>query len=432
MTIIILAGGISKRMWPIGQDKLTFSFLDKPLFYYVLTELKRGIEIENLIIVTNNSNQQSLIEIAKGLNLNTKFLVQPEAWGMADAILSARNEIKGEIMVINGDDLLDAKAYELVLEKARQSNYDAIFAGLKVDKYFPGGYLVLEGDKVKGVVEKPGDGNEPSNLVKLVVDYFRDGQKLVEILENTKSDKDDIYEVGLDSLVKSQASIGFIEYSGIFKPLKYPWHVLDLTEYFLQDLKGDIHPSVKIAKSAVIEGAVVLSEGVKVFEGAVIKGPVFIGRNTIIGGNALVRDSIIGENCVVGAGSEVARSYVGAASWFHTNYIGDSVIEGDFGMGSGAVLANLRLDGKTVKVGREQIDTRREKLGLMVGRGVRIGVNASTMPGVRIGSGSLIGPGVILTKDVKEKTKLLLTQSYTEERNEAIVEYEEFKDRLKS
>ena len=38
--------------------------------------------------------------------------------------------------------------------------------------YFPGGYLTLEGGRVTSVVEKPGAGNEPSDLVNLVAHVF--------------------------------------------------------------------------------------------------------------------------------------------------------------------------------------------------------------------------------------------------------------------
>ena len=144
----------------------------------------------------------------------------------------------------------------------------------------------------------------------------------------------------------------------------------------------------------------------------------------------MVRNSILGKNVVTGYSTEIAKSFVGDDSWFHTNYVGDSVVEKNFGMGSGAVIANLRLDGKTIRVGEERLDTKRDKLGLISGPNVRIGVNATTMPGVRIGEGSLVGPGVIQNHDAQEKSKILLNQKYTEGKNESSATYDKFRSKL--
>jgi len=65
-----------------------------------------------------------------------------------------------------------------------------------------------------------------------------------------------------------------------------------------------------------------------VLENAVIRGPVYIGANSIIGNNALVRDhSHIGSNSVIGYSTEVKHSYIGDNCWFHSNYIGDSIVD---------------------------------------------------------------------------------------------------------
>ena len=62
-------------------------------------------------------------------------------------------------------------------------------------------------------------------------------------------------------------------------------------------------------------------------------------------------------------------------------------------MGYGAVTANYRLDGRTVPsmIGGERIDTRPDEARPDARRRRRIGVNASTMPGVKIGAGAIIG-----------------------------------------
>lgn len=445
MKIIILAGGEGKRMWPIQTDKCLIPFLGKPLLYHNLKQIKENVEGE-FIIIANPQSKEAVEKVAKELKLDYIIAIQREPKGMADAILSAKDLIDGEVLVLNAEDQLDPKVYGGVIK----GGGDVVVAGLKVDQYFPGGYLRVEGKSVKGIVEKPGEGNEPSDLVKLVVDYFKDGGKLVRYLESASSEQDDVYEVALDKMIADGVDVRFTKYAGFWIPLKYPWHVLDILEHLLSGIEQQISPEAKVAKTAIIDGAVVIEEGVRVFEGAVIKGPCYIGKNVIVGNNSMVRESDLEEGCVTGFNSDITRSYVGANSWFHTNYVGDSVIEEDFGMGSGAVLANLRLDDHTIRVmvgdpsahsmdsgqassGQgEKVDSGRHKLGLMIGKGARVGVNASTMPGARIGSNSLIGPGVVLYGDVKENKKVLVKQEYTiSEHAPSLTSYDQFRDKLK-
>ena len=435
MKVIILAGGEGKRMWPIKQEKHLLPFLGQPLIAHTLKRLVDGINFDEMVLVTKESSKDQISQIASDLGIKFKIAIQNQPKGMADAVLSAKKYLDGEVLIINAEDILEEKAYQDVLTTASDTQADVVLAGLKVDKYFPGGYLKVKGDRVEGIVEKPGEGNQPSNLVRLVVDYFRDGQKLLSVLENTQSDKDDVYEVALDKMIKDNLDVRFTKYEGAWVPLKYPWHVLDVTAYLLESIEQQISPKAKISDKAVIEGKVVIEEGVKVFEGAVIKGPSYIGKNVIVGNNTMIRESDLEEGVVTGFNSDITRSYIGSNSWFHTNYIGDSVIEGDFGMGSGAVLANLRLDDHTIRVKIEDkvVDSGRHKLGLIVGKGSRVGVNAAIMPGVKVGSNCLVGPGVTLYDDVPDNKKILVKQEYEiTDHTPSLTSYDQFRDKLKN
>ncbi len=407
MKIIILAAGEGKRMWPIVTDKCLIPFLGRPLLYHNLKKIVGNTKALEFIIVANSKSKEAIVKIAKSLSINFQVVLQSESKGMADAILSAKELIEGEILILNAEDILDSSVFKAEFQG------DVVLTGLKVDKYFPGGYLKVAGNSVQAIVEKPGEGNEPSDLVKLVADYFKDGKKLIECLEKVETNKDDAYEVALDQMIKDGVDVRFSKYEGVWIPLKYPWHVLDITAYFLSRI--------------TTEDKVMIEEGAKVFEGAVIKGPCFIGKNCIVGNNSFVRESNLEEGVVTGFNSDITRSYIGANCWFHTNYVGDSVLEGDFGMGSGAVLANLRLDGKVVA------DTGRNKMGLIAGTGVRVGVNASIMPGVRVGAGSLIGPGVVLKHDIKENQKITIKEESYEIKDCGTIptKYDQFKDKIK-
>jgi len=107
---------------------------------------------------------------------------------------------------------------------------------------------------------------------------------------------------------------------------------------------------------------------------------------------------------LIGGYSEVTRSYLGNKVFLHRNYVGDSVIADNVLMGAGAVLANFRFDGQPIrsKVLKEKITTSFLKLGAIIGERSKVGVNATILPGVKIGKKTFIGPGQIVKEDIAD------------------------------
>lgn len=412
MKVLLLAAGRSKRLKPIG-DKNFLKFFGKPLVGHQIEQLYNA-GLKDLIVVGGKHNLADLKKLAVVImndlrRLQIKIVEQKDLdEGMAGAVLAAEKAIGGEqVFIVSSNDVIDPVAYKLVLKAAKDKRPDSLILGKKVSSYFPGGYLKIgAGGLIKGIVEKPGEGKEPSKMINLVLHYHRDAGALVRELKRTNSARDDRYEVALDRLIKAGAKMKTVPYDGFWQPIKYPWHVITLMNYFLSNLPKGRSGSrkVEIAKSATIKGNVYLEDGVRILENAVISGPAYIGKNTIIATGALVRGSQIGDNCVIGFGSEVARSYVGDNVWTHTNYIGDSIIGNNCSFGAGTVTGNLRLDEANISViiNGEKIDSGTDKFGLVTGENVRCGINTSFMPGVKIGNNCFIGAGIIVTKDLED------------------------------
>jgi UDP-N-acetylglucosamine diphosphorylase / glucose-1-phosphate thymidylyltransferase / UDP-N-acetylgalactosamine diphosphorylase / glucosamine-1-phosphate N-acetyltransferase / galactosamine-1-phosphate N-acetyltransferase len=310
--------------------------------------------------------------------------------------------------------------------------------GYRVEEYFPGGYLEVNSENdLLHIVEKPTPGEEPGNLVNILVHLHRDPDALLRQIEAVQTTRDDVYECALDRMLKAGNRIRVIPYDGFWAPIKYPWHILNVMEHFLDGSDACIAPSARISERACIEGKVILGDNVRVLENAVIRGPTYVGPNSIVGNNALVRDySHIGSNSVIGYCTEVKHSYIGDNCWFHSNYVGDSIIDDDCSLGAGTVLANFRLDEGNikVKVGEAAVDTGYDKLGAMMGRGCRVGINASIMPGVRVGSHSFVGPHVCLREDLQANKTALADPGYLVGDNDTSLDADkrrELLDRLK-
>jgi len=158
---------------------------------------------------------------------------------------------------------------------------------------------------------------------------------------------------------------------------------------------------------------VVIEEGVRVFEHAVIRGPCYIGKGSVIGNNSLIwGGSHLGKGCVAGYSTELKNVFTGENVWFHQNYAGDSVIMDDCSFGAKTTTANYRFDEKnvTVRIDRNMVDTGMNKLGVIMGRGCKTGIMAGLMPGIRIGEGCFIGPHVMVNTDLEPGKSVFLTQ----------------------
>jgi bifunctional UDP-N-acetylglucosamine pyrophosphorylase/glucosamine-1-phosphate N-acetyltransferase len=373
---------------------------------------KIGEYVENITVIANEENATVISRLVDNLEEKEKIqvIVQKAGFeGQAGAIASAKNHISGETVVFNGNDIFDYSYLEK-MASLPQSKEKVILTGKKQNEYFNGGYFKLDGKKnLVEIIEKPSPDELPSNIVRLVIDYFSDISIIIKEIENVKTKKDDHYEQALNRILAGEVERSYEIYEGYWNTLKYPWHVLDMMKTLLSGIKRNISKTASVSKTALVVGDVFIGENVKVGDFVKIVGPAYIGDNTVVGDYSLVRESQIGEDSLIGSYTEVARSYIGNRVFLHRDYVGDSVMADKSMMGSGAVTANLRFDGKTVTSSFDEgvVDTNRDKLGAIIGARSKIGVNSTLVPGVKIGEDSLIAPGEKVRFDLEDGTYLI-------------------------
>jgi len=436
MKAVLLCGGSGKRMFPITEDKFLLDFLGKPLLEHQITTA-RNAGLTHFVIIGNPDNTAKIEQVTRRIpGIEVDLAVQKESLGIADALKSAEPFLRGQLLVvINPNDVFSSSACREIIAEAEVGAASSYMLGYEVDKYFPGGYLQVNShDELVRIVEKPNPGEEPSNLVNILIHCHNDPEELLRYIETVRTTRDDVYECALDNMVKAGRKIKVIPYRDFWAPVKYPWHIFKVVEYFLDNAQPYTAPSARISEKATIEGKVILSDNVRVLENAVIRGPVYIGANSVIGNSVLVRDySHIGRNSVIGYSTEVKHSYIGDNCWFHSNYVGDSIIDNDCSLGAGTVLANFRLDEANIriKVGDSLIDTGYDKLGAIIGRGCRIGVNASLVPGVRVGPDCFVGPHICLRQDLAARKAALLEPRYQVKENKTTLDEDKRKELLR-
>lgn len=407
-TAVILAGGVGKRFRPFVTDKTLFPFMGASLFQRTI-DMVIAAGVKRIVIATNRWNDSWVQQYAsEHESIEFRIHRQQQPNGMADALLALHDHLPShDILVMNAGDMVSPSLFTELLEHVDRA--PVTVTGMETPGYLPLGYFELDGNRVVAIHEKPGADNMPSHLANLVFHAFHDTHDFLNRLARlqTTQTSDDIYEQALTELMQ-EGNVGLYRYQGPWQKLKFGDHVLDMTRYLLQHFRPVHHPSAQVAPSAIIKGQVHLSEGVRVFDGAVIQGPCWIGPNTIIGNHALVRESIIEADVTIGYGSEVVRSYVGPGSDLHHAYVGDSVLEKAVHFGYGAHTANLRFDQQPVdvKLVDQTLATDKIKLGALIAAGTEIGVNSSILPGITIGTESLVYPATVVYEPVADREKV--------------------------
>jgi len=233
----------------------------------------------------------------------------------------------------------------------------------------------------------------------------------------------------VNEMVDENKEVLATEVKGFFEDLDFPWNILRANrkyyEYLAKSFKENrIGKNVKISPKAVIKAPIAIGENSEIGDGVVIKSPMFIGENTRIDRGAILGRGIIGDNtivenyCQVSAilGSHVRIGHAAEVSGivFDKTYIThyseiDGVIGENVDIGAGTLVGDLRFDCEkpTVKVkGKRYIA---ESMAY-IGDYCRTGVGTMLMPGVRVGPYSIVGPGVILYKDLEPYKMVLAKQ----------------------
>lgn len=177
-----------------------------------------------------------------------------------------------------------------------------------------------------------------------------------------------------------------------FEKLEYPWEVFDgLNEKIIElgktlpaekydKVSEDIWiaKSAKVAKTACLNGPLIIDEEAEIRHCAFIRGGVIVGKKSVVGNSTELKSSIL-FNCVQTP---------------HYNYVGNSVLSYKSHMGAGSITSNLKSDktNVTIKTDDGKIETGLKKFGAILGSNVEVGCNSVLNPGTVVGKNSNIYP----------------------------------------
>ena len=400
MKAVILAAGEGVRMHPLthSRPKVMLPLANKPILEHLLIELRKiGIQEFTFVVGYREDTIRNYFEDGQQWGTQITYVTQKEQLGTAHALKMARANMGDRFLLLNGDVLI--KENHLQQFKSKTCISLCLFA---TEHTHGMGVVSIEGNRITHIHEKT--NNPPSNLVNAGVYLLT--PRIFEAIDQTRKSTRGEYEItdSLQLLINQGEEISY-QLIDKWMDVGYPWELINANENMLEDLEAQ--NLGKISGNVFLDGPVSVGKGTVIKPGTYIEGPVIIGENCKIGPNSYIRPKTsIGHRCHIGASVEIKNSIImNGAHVPHHNYVGDSIIGENCNLGSGTKVANLRLDKKTITV--KGIDTKRRKLGVIMGDNVQTGINASINIGTLIGDNSLIGPNVIASGVIPPNSRIL-------------------------
>ena len=425
---IVLAAGNGKRM--LGSSpKVLLPIGGKPMAQHVLDTVS-GIEKSRSILVVGEQAKE--VKNSLQFTRNTKIVTQRKQLGTAHAVKAALTQLRPSsvTVVLYGDvPLIESKTLKRLIRDAAKGS----LAILTFNKDLPQGYgRVVRGAKnqVEAIIEEKDATKEQksinevnSGILAIKSTFIK---KLLPEIKNNNAAKE-YYLTDIVSLSKKHG----IKVQPLL--LEDPDEALGAnTPLELQDLeracqriraKKLVNSGVNIADIDRIDsrGSLAVGRGSFIDVNNVFEGCVEIGKNTKIGPNCYIKDSVIGNgvtlkastviedsrvgdlcklgpfarirggteiegNAELGNFVEANRSKIGTESKAkHLTYLGDSNLGRKVNIGAGTITCNY--DGKNKH--KTKLDDE-----------AFIGSNTSLVAPVKVGKGAYTGAGSVITKNV--------------------------------
>ena len=438
---IVLAAGLGQKVWPYGEfrQKCTIPVANKPIVRRIVENLLE-VGISRILVVVGHHAQQVRGTIADIPNV--EFVTQNPLGGTADAVLTALENINDEdFLVIYGDIVTSSDNFRNVLKEYCCQNAEA--AALI--------YPLNDEDALNWLCAKTSDGcltsiegHPRGGSHRLCGVYaFKSTAKpyllrnpgiVTQVPVGGMPPPESEIAQSIQLMINDGIDVLAVEATDFFVDVDKPWHVLEANRRLVDHLskqidENKIAESARISDAADINGKVVLGKNTvigprvvvngtliagsnnNITNGAILHGNLYIGNQCRISDYCDIDSSTIGNRCIVGHGAEMSGVMFDKVYLYHY-----CEMSGVFGtatdIGAATVCGTLRFDDGDTRMkieGRYEVPTYGANATYM-GDYCRTGVNAMIMPGRRIGSYSVVGPGVILYDDVPSKTMILAKQ----------------------
>jgi UDP-N-acetylglucosamine diphosphorylase/glucosamine-1-phosphate N-acetyltransferase len=310
MQAIILAAGEGVRVRPLtrSRPKAMIPVANRPIIEYVIDALiKNGIR--DIIVVVGYRKEQ-VTRFLNGLGVPIEVVVQEKQLGTAHALQCAESKIKGDFLVLPGDNYIDPQSIArikdtpnaiLVKEHPNPSNF---------------GVVLLNNGMVTDIVEKP--EHAPSFMVSTGIYSLK--KSFFSHIQGT-----DITDA-ISGMIRAGENIRAVP-ADDWQDAIFAWDLLKMNRRLLKNLPMAREGTA--SRQTIIQGPVSIGKGTTIGPNTVITGPVVIGNDCTIGPNTVIMpntsigsrvsldpftmigDVIIMDDTIIGSHSRIIDTIVG-------------------------------------------------------------------------------------------------------------------------
>lgn len=294
---LLLAGGHGTRLRPLTYtgNKHLLPIANKPMLLYGLEHLRNaGIKQAGVILGPIKEGVRELLGDGSKFGMKITYIDQPEPKGLAHAVKISRDFIGDEPFVMYlGDNLLrqGVQGFVHAFEKKKADCVIGVCAVADPTRY---GIAVLEGGRVKRLVEKP--RKSKSNLALIGVYVF--GPSIFEAVDAIKPSGRNELEItdAIQYLVSKRKKVEVEHVKGWWKDTGKPEDLLEANQLVLANVPNDIQG--ELSGGSVVTGNLTMGADSKTLGTVNIRGPAIIGKNCMIGPNVFIGPyTSIGDGC---------------------------------------------------------------------------------------------------------------------------------------
>jgi glucose-1-phosphate thymidylyltransferase len=299
---LIAAGGTGSRLRPFTHTgaKQLLPVAGQPILFHGLDAIRdAGIREVGIVVGQTADEVRAAVGDGGRWGLDVTYIEQPEPLGLAHVVTTARDFVAGRpFLFFLGDNLILEGVSRFVREFER-SRPDAQIFLARVHEPERFGVVVMEGDRVVRLVEKP--TAFVSDLALVGVYLFRDS--ILEACDSLRPSWRGEYEIteAIQWLVDHGKRVRAEVVEGWWKDTGVPEDLLEANRRMLASRRASVEGEVDAESE--LEGIVIVQAGAKVVASR-LEGPV------VVGAGALVERSVVGPGVSVADGCRVADSVV--------------------------------------------------------------------------------------------------------------------------
>ncbi|MCL7414599.1 MAG: sugar phosphate nucleotidyltransferase [ANME-2 cluster archaeon] len=395
MKAVILAAGEGLRCKPLTltRSKVMLFAANKPILEHVINALVQ-CGITDIIMVVGYKKERIMDYFQDGVEwgVNIIYVEQKGQLGTAHAIKQTSTYLDDEFIVLNGDNIVESGTISDILENR---SGDATILTVTREQTRGYGVVVHDDHHVLRIVEKPVE--DLSHNVNTGIYIFK--PDIFEFIKATSVSDTGEYAITdtLQDMIDAGKNISFVHSESTWIDAVHSWDLLRSNAYLLERCEKSVMDGT-IEEGAVVKGNVIIGTNTIIRSGSYVIGPVVIGKNCEIGPNAVILPSTtIGNNSTVESSVQIKNSIImNDVRIGPFSYISNSIIGANNTIGSHFITQT----GENILIELIGILHWAEKLGTVIGDGNDIQHRVLTEPGKMISTGCSISSGVIISKDL--------------------------------